>query len=738
MQTMQAFSRRGLLKSGGALIVNFALTSLIPKQAFAQNGAGPNEKPVSQVDSFLAIHEDGSVTIFTSHVDIGTGIATVFRQVAAEELGIPVERFTVVEGDTATTPNHGGTGGSSGVPRGAADIRLAAATARAALLNLAATRLSRPVSALTIEAGVVRPINGDAPGIPAAALIGGKHFSLQIDRNATLKNPATYTTVGKPILRADVPSKCTGRHVYLQDWSVSGMLHGRVVRPPSFGAALVSVDESSVRAIPDVRVVRIGNFLGVVAKDEWAAIRAARELKAAWSDWQGLPESSEIERYLRESPASDQVVANRGDAAAALSGAAKQFSATYYWPFQSHASMGPSCAVADFKESGTTVWSATQNPFGLRTNLARVFRIEPAKLHVVYLDASGSYGTNGAEDAAADALLLSRAAGQPVRVQWMRPDEHGWDPKGPAQLLDVRAAIDSEGKIAAWETQMWLPGGPSGERALVGPESAGMKQDHGEGAGLMTMNADPPYSAPHVRVVAHNLKDTPLRLSNLRAPGKIANVFAVEGFTDELAAAFGMDAVEYRRRGLTDPRALAVLDRAAAMIGWQTRPSPNPQAAQGNFRVGRGIAYMRYKQAENYVALAVDVAVERSSGKITVRRITCAHDCGLIMNPDGLQNQVEGNIVHTLSRTLHEEVQFDHSKVVSVDWNSYPVLRMPEVPAIEVVLIDHPDQPPYGAGEAASAPVAAAVANAVFDATGIRLRRVPFAAERMKTLLARL
>ena len=723
---MTTISRRAILKSGSAMIVSFALG----RRAFGQTQAAHG------VDSFLAIHADGSVTIFTSHVDIGTGISTVFRQVASEELDIPVERFTVVEGDTATTPDHGGTGGSTGVPRGAADIRRAAATARKALLDLASTRLNRPASELTIESGEVRSKDGSE--VSVASLIGGKRFELAVDPKAPLKNPAEYKTVGKPILRGDVPFKCTGRLVYLQDFSVPGMLHGRVVRPPTLAGELVSCDESSARGIPGVKVIRQGNFLGVVAPDEWAAIRAARELKVQWKDSQDLATGSDdLERYLRESPSTEQVVSNRGDAVSALSVAEKKFSATYYWPFQSHASMGPSCAVADVKDSGTTVWSSSQGSFGLRAHLAGVFGIAPERVRVIYMDGSGSYGSNGAEDAAADAVLLSRAAGRPVRVQWMRHDEHGWDPKGPVQLLDVRASVDAKGNIAAWETQMWLPGGPSGERALVGPELAQMKQGHGQGAGLMTMNADPPYAAPHVRVVAHNLKETPLRLSNLRAPGKIANVFAVEGFTDELAAAARVDAVEYRRRSLSDPRALAVLDRATLMIGWQTRPSPNPNAAQGNFRVGRGIAYMRYKQAENYCALAMEVAVERTTGKIIVRRITCAHDCGLIMNPDGLRNQVEGNIMHTLSRTLHEEVRFDRSKVISVDWMSYPVLRFPEVPPIEVTLIDHPDQPPYGAGEAASAPVAAALANAVFDATGIRLRRVPFAADRMKTLLAR-
>ena len=730
MDTMTSLTRRGFVKSGGALIVSFALGSL-PRRAVAQNGP-----PQPDVDSFLAIHEDGSVTIFTSKVDIGTGLATAFRQTAAEELGIPVERFSVVEGDTATTPNHGGTGGSSGIPRGAADIRRAAATARQALLNLGAKQLNRPAGELTISGGEVRPTGG-GPGVAVAALVGGRRFALKVDPEAPLKDPATYTVVGKPILRADVPAKCTGRHPYLQDLVVAGMLHGRVVRPPAMGAKLVSVDESSVRGIPGVRVVRVESFLGVVARDEWAAVRAARELKAAWSEWPGLPGSTGYERTLREAPVErHQEVAKRGDAPAALA-AAKPLSATYYWPFQSHASLAPSCAVADVKESGVTVWSASQNPFGLRANLGKVFNIPQEKIHVIYMDGSGSYGSNGNDDSAADALMLSRAVGQPVRVQWMRGDEHGWDPKGPAQLLDLRGAVDARGNIVAWETEMWLPGGPSGDRALLGPEFAGLSQGHGQNAGAMTLNTDPPYAVPNLHVIVHSLKDTPLRLSNLRAPGKIANVFAVESFADELAVAAGMDAAAFRRRALTDPRALAVLDRAMAMIEWKPRVSPNPQPRQGNLHVGRGIAYMRYKQAENYVAMAMEVAVDRAAGKIAVRRVACAHDCGLIVNPDGLRNQVEGNIMHTLSRALHEEVAFDRSRVTSVDWASYPVLTFPEAPAIEVALIDRRDQPSYGAGEAASAPVAAALANAVFDATGVRLRTVPFTPARVKAALER-
>jgi CO/xanthine dehydrogenase Mo-binding subunit len=737
MRQIQSLSRRGLLKSGGVMIVSFTLGRGLAQgpPPGGPGGPGGGRGPATQpdVDSFLAIHADGTVTILTSHVDVGTGLMTVLRQTAAEELGIPVERFNVIEGDTAITPDHGGTGGSSGVPRGAADIRRAAATARQALLGLGADQLKRPVSELTIANGEVRPTGGGT-GAAVATLIGGKRFAIKVDANAPLKDPATYTVIGKPILRTDIPGKTTGRHVYVQDLTAPGMMHGRVVRPPALQAKIVSVDETSIRAIPDVRVVRIENFLGVVAKDEWAAVRAARGLKVTWSDWQGLAGSDTLERTMATEPSiRDQVAVNRGDTTAARAGATKRISATYYWPFQSHASLGPSCVVADVKESGTTVWSPTQDTFGLRRILAGTFGMQPDKVRVVYMDGSGSYGSNGAYDAAADAVLLSRAVGQPVRLQWMRGDELARDPKGPAQLLELHGGLDAQGNLVAWETNTRGASGPQWSGALLGPEAAGLIQAPAAGGGgvPVTQNADPPYAVANLRVNAHGLKDTAVRLSNLRAPGKIANVFAVESFTDELAAAAGMDPVAFRKRGLTDPRALAVIERAATMMDWQARPSPNRPAANG-LQTGRGIAYMRYKQMENYVAIAMEVAVDRASGKISVRRITCAHDCGLIVNPDGLRNQVEGNIMHTLSRSLHEEVTFDQSKVTSVDWRTYPILTFPEAPAIQVELINHPDQPSYGAGEAACAPVTAALANAIFDATGVRLRSVPFTPEKWK------
>lgn len=741
METLHTVSRRDFLWTGGAVVVSFASGAVLPKWTGAQGSVAAPDLGKSldpnEVDSFLAIHADGSVTLYTSRVDAGTGLRIAMSQMAAEELGVPVERVTVVEGDTALTPDHGGTGGSTGIPVGATRVRQAAATARQALLRLGAEQLKRPATELTIVDGVVQPVTGGS-GVAIATLIGGKRLDLKIDAKASLKDPALYTVVGKPILRPDLPGKATGRNVFMQDLVVPGMLHGRVIRPPAIGAKLISVDESSIRNIPDVHVIRIESFLGVVSSDEWAAVRAARELKATWSEWQELPGSDQLERHVRESAVDhDENLVNKGDAAAALPAAAKQLSAMYSWPFQSHASLGPSCAVADVRDDGATIWTSTQGTYGLRGNLAKIFAMPPEKLRVIFADGSGSYGGNGNDDAAADAFLLSRSVKRPVRVQWMRQDEHGWDPKGPPQYLTLRGGLDAQGKIVSWETQMWLPKNSPGSRALIGVDAAGISQDHGQGAGLMTMNGDPPYASINTRVVVHYLADSTLRISNLRAPGKIANVFAVESFTDEMAAAVGADPVEFRLRALTDPRAIEVLKRAAEMIGWQARPSPNPRAAQGNLLLGRGVAYMRYKQAENYVALAMEVAVDRASGRIEVRRITCAHDCGLVVNPDGLCNQVEGCILQTLSRALHEEVKFDRSRVTSVDWSSYPILRFPEIPPVEVALINRPELPPVGAGEAATAPVAAALANAIFDATGVRLRTVPFTPARVEAALAK-
>ena len=704
----QNVSRRDLLKAGAAVVVSFGFAGRSAAQmALGTDAALGKPTDINEVDSFLAVHADGSVTVYTGKVDLGTGLRIAIRQMAAEELEVPVERVTLVEGDTALTPDQGSTGGSTGLTQGGVQVRRAAATAREAFRQMT-----------------------------PADLASGKHFNMKVNPNAPLKDPRTYKVVSQPALRPEVPLKCTGRNTYVQDFTMLGMLHGRVIHPPVIGAKLMSVDESSLRAIPDVRVVRIESFLGVVAKDEWAAIRAARELKAAWSEGQTLPGSAGLGGVVRNTAVDrDEMVINRGNTASAMAGAAKTFAASYYWPNQSHASLGPSCAVADMRDGGLTVWSSAQGPHALRANLSKILGVPFAKVRIVYMDGAGCYGGNGNDDVAADAVLLSRAVSAPVRVQWMRQDEHAWDPKGPQQLIDLRAGLDAQGNIAAWDAETWVPMNKPGTRPMLSIDAAGMAQDHGQGAGLMTQNADPPYAAANVRVVAHLIKDTPLRPSNLRAPGKIANVFAVEAFTDELALAAGADPVEYRLRGLKDPRAIEVIQRTADMFSWKPRPASAPRPLQNGVQIGYGFAYARYKQAENYVAMALEVAVERATGKVTVRRVACAHDCGLIVNQNALRNQVEGLIVQTLSRTMHEEVRFDRTRVTSVDWNTYPILRFPDAPAIEVALINRPELPLYGAGEAAAVTVPGALANAIFDATGARIRNAPFTPERVKTAL---
>jgi len=741
-------ARRDLLKAGSALVVSFALEPAVRSaeaiarhsNAVALQGAGADGKPLdpSSVDSFLAFHRDGTVTVYTGKVDVGTGLRIAVAQMAAEELGISARQITVVDGDTGLCPDQGGTGGSTGLTRGGAEVRQAAATARQALIALGATRLNRAASDLTIADGEVRPRSGGT-GVAIASLIGEKRLAIAVDPKAPLRDPASYTSVGQPVPRPDVPAKCAGRHVYVHDFTLPGMLHARVIRPPSIGATLTSVDEASVRGIPDIGVVRAGgSFLAVVSADEWAVVRAAAELKTTWSDTQTLPGSEGLDRWTRSAAIErDQAVLTRGDAPAAITGAARTLASTYFWPFQSQASLGPCCAVADIKGDGGTVWSSSQGTHGLRANLSKVFGLNPAKLRVVFLDGSGSYGTNGGDHVAADAVLLSKTIAKPVRVQWSRHDETAWDPKGPQQLLDLRAGLDANGAIVGWETEMWLPSQTPGARALLAADAAGLAQEHGQGAGAITQNGDPPYACPNARVLVHWVKETPLQLSNLRAPGKIANVFAVESFTDELAAAANVDPIAFRLARLTDPRAIEVIRRTAERFNWDTRPSPRQQRPASGPLIGRGVAYMRYKQAENYVAIAMEVAVDPSSGGIAVSRVVCAHDCGLVVNPDALKNQIEGCIVQTLSRALHEEVTFDRARVTSVDWASYPILRATESPAVDVILIDRRDQPLLGAGEAATAPVAAALANAVFDATGVRLRTVPFTAGRVKAAMTR-
>jgi nicotinate dehydrogenase subunit B len=752
---MTQITRRAFLGAGGALVVGLSLGGRAVRRAAAQAG-GPGATPAwpadrylgktvapDQVDAFLAIHADNTVTVFTGKVDLGTGGRAAMRQMVAEELDVPIERITeLIEGDTGVCPDQGGTGGSTGISRGGQELRRAGATARQALLALGAQRLGRPVSDLETADGAIR-VKGGGPAVSYGELIGDRQLGVTIDAKIPLKPSSGFRYIGQSVPRPDVPAKVTGRHLYVQNLTLPGMLHGRAIRPPALGATLQSVDESSIGAIPGARIVRIGSFLGVVAEGEWDAVRAARLLKAQWSAGTGLPDHLTLADAVRATRiVRDQDVAKQGDlsALAAPGPGVKTLGATYWWPVQTHGSLGPSCGVADVRADRATIWTPSQATHRFREAFARILGLPKDKVRLIYMDGAGSYGQNGAEDAACDAALLSRAVGRPVRVQWMREDEHGWDPKGPPQLVDLRAAVGEGGDVAAWETQAWLPQSTQGlpNLPLLAPIEAGLTQPLGRATGLISQNLDPPYRVGAIHAVVHWLEDSPFRTSPIRAPGKVANTFAVESFVDEVCALAKVDPLEYRIRRVATPRGQEVLRRLGTRMGWQSRPSPRPPDPSAAVLTGRGMAYVHYKHAETHVAMGMEVAVERATGVIRITRVVCAQDCGLMINPDNVASQLEGNILQTLSRTLHEEIVFDRNRVTSLDWAHYPILRFDEVPTIELELIQRLDEPPLGVGEAASSPVPAALGNAVFDATGVRLRVVPFRPDRVKAALAAL
>jgi nicotinate dehydrogenase subunit B len=725
-------SRRDFLKSTGVLIVSFSLPSMSSKTGFAQSGtpAGPKTVALDDVDAFLAIDASGGVTLYSGKVDLGTGIGTALTQIVAEELDVPVTRIQVVEGDTALTPAQGKTWGSLSIQNGGVQIRQAAATARHALLQEAGKRLGVPVEDLLVEQGTVRSRSGGKQ-ITFGELIGGKTFSLKVDKQAPLKDPATYKIVGQPVPRFDIPGKMTGQFTYMHDFKVPGMLHGRVVRPAGIGATLLSVDENSVKDVPGlVKVVRQGNFLGVVAESEWGAIRASQKLKASWSNWEGLPEQSKLWEHVRATKVNkDDVTSNVGSAEQALEQAAKRLSATYNFAIHTHGSMGPSCAVAEIKEGKLTCWSSSQATHDLRQQLAAMLSMPDTDVRAIYLEGSGCYGRNGHEDAAADAVLLAHAVGRPVRVQWMRADEHGWDPKGPPTLMDLQAGLDATGNVIAWYSQLYVPEGATGNVKLVAAELADLPHETGMVPGNIIQNTAIPYAFPNVRTVAHRLAETPLRPSWIRAPGRMQNTFCNESFMDELAAAVGADPLEFRLRYLNDPRGVELLKRLARLAQWQgstSTKSTSPKRETGDVVTGRGLTYVKYELARTYVGAVADVEVNRKSGEIRVKHFAVVQDCGQIINPDGVKNQVEGNVVQTVSRVLKEEVTFDRSRVTSLNWASYPILTFPGAPDVDIELIDRPTEKPWGAGEPSAAVVPSAISNAVFDAVGVRLRSVPF------------
>jgi nicotinate dehydrogenase subunit B len=727
-------SRRDLLKGAGALIVTFPLAAELAP-ALAQNAGKP--VALTEVDAFLAIDPAGAVTVYSGKVDLGTGVRTALAQIVSDELDAPFARITVVEGDTALTPDQNPTFGSLSIQIGGMQIRQAAATARRALVEEAAKRLNAPAADLTVADGVVTAKSGQK--VSYGELIGGKNFSLKLDPNAPAptKNPKDYKIVGKSVTRADIPEKVFGSFTYMQDFRLPGMLHGRVVRPPAIEARLESVDESSVKGIPGVvRVVREGNFLAVVAETEWAAIRAAQQLKATWSKWEGLPERGKLMEHVRATKVvKEEETSKAGDVAAGMAQGARKFAATYDFAIHTHGSIGPSCAVAEFKDGKLTSWSASQATHNLRKQLAQMFAMPLENVRAIYVEGAGCYGRNGHEDAAADAALLAKITGRPVRVQWSRADEHGWDPKGPPTLIDLRAALDASGNVTAWESEFFIPQAVGGFHVpLVAASLSGMPQDPVIAPGNIIHNSAVPYKFANVKTVCHRLESTPFRPSWIRTPGRMQNTFANECFMDELAAAAGADPLAFRLKYLDDKRGIELLERLALVAKWQPRPSPRKDVT-GDVVTGRGITYCKYELVRTYVGAVAEVEVNRKTGAIRVTKMFVAHDCGQIVNPDGVRNQIDGNVMQTVSRTLKEELKFDRSRVTSLDWESYPILTFPEVPEIVIDLIDRPNEKPWGAGEPTAAVVPSAISNAVFDATGVRVRSVPFTPDKVKAAI---
>jgi CO/xanthine dehydrogenase Mo-binding subunit len=751
-------SRRDVLKGTGALIVGFNLFGVSRVLAQGAKGGTPISNagglPADQLDSWIAIAQDGTVRVFTSKVDLGTGTGTALGQIVAEELDVPVAKIRMEIGDTEKSVDQGRTSASRTLERAGPQMRQAAAAAREELLKRAAANLDTTTEQLVVNDGVVSVAGNTDKAISYGALVGGKRFEtkipasgeqwdLKVAPDATPKNPRNYKIVGTSVQRFDLPSKFTGEFAYAADVRVPGMLHGRVVRPPVVNSTPASVDEASIKEVPGiVKVVREGAFVGVVAETEWSAIRAAKELRVMWSaPAKQFPSSpAAMYDYLENTKSfADRAGTEKGNAAGAMVQAAKKVENQYRWPFQMHAMIGPSSAVADVQGNKATIWSGSQAPFITRNGVARLLGLREQDVHFIYHEGSGCYGRLEPDDAPEDAALLSRALGKPVRVHWTREDEHGWEPKGPPQLIFIRSGVDAQGKVIAWEyNERTLPWTDARLSPMLASRQTGIKPD--ENGVFLGGNDGAAYNFENRKAVISGIpwimSANPLRTCNLRAPYSQARCFATESQMDEMAAAANADPLEFRLRHLSGPdsqRIVDVLRAATSQAHWEPRLS-RLRAASGSIAIGRGLALSGL--SGTVVAQVAEVEVNKSTGKVTVKKITVAHDCGIIVNPNGLRNQIEGNVIQTVSRALLEEVDFDSAGVKSLDWRSYPILRFSEVPDVEIVLINQPALQPMGAGEASSIATTAAIANAIFDATGARLREIPFTPNRVLQALS--
>ncbi len=752
-------SRRAVLMGTGALVVSVGapvgIEMLLSIDEARAQGAKPPLTP-DQLSSYIAVNADGTVNAYFGKMDMGHGLFVAIGQIVAEELDVPFKAVKVFMGDTATSVNQGGASGSTGIQLGGKQMRMAAAEARRVLLEMASTRLTTPADQLIVVDGVVSAAFNRDKKVSYADLIGGKYFNVQLDWNKQMGNALyapgkaqpkpfkDHKIVGQPIKREDVFAKVFAQEDFVVDIKVPGMVHGRVIRPEIAGAVPVKVDESSVKDIPGVQVVHQNGFLGVAAPKEWDAIKAMQQLKVEWSKVEPpFPNQNALYDHIRKAAVRKREVGGKttGNVEEAFKTAAKVIEAEYEWPFQSHACMGPACCVVAINGDKVDCWSGTQKSHFVQIGLAAQLNVPLANVHVRWINGPGSYGRNDADDCAADCAVLAKAVGKPVRLQYMRDQGTGWDPKGPASIHIARAALDAQNNVIAYEFKSKgfsrVDVNTNGSKLFdtLAGQTLGVALQSGDGFGVPAESYEFPNKRASWETIAPLLdRSSPLRSSHLRDPVGPQIHFASESFIDEVATATNQDPIEFRLKHVKDPRDIALIKAAAQKFGWDTRPSPK-KGQTGNNVTGRGIAYSQRNGTR--AAVIAEVNVDRTTGKIFAKRFTVAHDCGQIINPDGLEKCIEGNIVQGISRTLWEEVTFDNKSVTSVDWISYPILDITETPEkIDFVLINHPELPPTGAGEPSIRPVAAAIANAIFDATGVRIRRVPFSPDKVKQALS--
>ncbi|HWF10187.1 MAG TPA: molybdopterin cofactor-binding domain-containing protein [Bryobacteraceae bacterium] len=737
-----SLARRDFLKSGGALIVGFCLSEPLPGQSHLDSVSRPpvpGPPDAKQIDTWLAIHADNTATIFMGFAELGQGNSTALLQVAAEELDLDMSQLKTVRLDTSITPNQGGTYSSASIQRGGPQVRTAAAEARQALLQMASKNLNAPADQLTVVKGVVSVKNNPSRSVTYGALVGDKPFHLAFTGTAPVKTPAEFKIVGTRVTRNDIPDKVSGKYSYMQHQRVPGMLHGRVVRPRgqgayNTGARIVSLDESSIKSIPGARVIRKGDFIGVVAPSEWDAVRAARDLMVDWATEASLPGSDGLYGAMHTAKTNDKVILERGDVDAGFAIGARAVSEKYFGPYQAHAPFGPNCALADVTPTSALVKCSTQDVYATRTNLARILNLPLEKVRVQYYEGSGTYGHSCYDDAAQAAAILSQGAGKPVRLQFMRWDEHGWDNYGPPHLGEVRAAADANGKIVAYEYDGWQHNWSlveTSEQLATGRAAAEWPTSTAQG--VSAANVGNVYATPNLRITNHTLPGTNLlKGAWLRSPLDLSVSFASEQTIDQLAYLLAIDPVEFRRRNITDPRWMGVLDAATKAANWMPRRAASGKQS-GTVVTGRGVGLGTH--LVSYGGAVADIEVNKQTGKIVVKHMYGAIDAGLTVNPAFVENQISGQLVQTCSRMLYEEVTFNARGVTSLDWSSYPMLRFAECPQITAVVVQRLDQRPSGAGEEVMAAAAGAIANAFFDATGRRMREYPLTPKRVLAAL---